>query len=47
MSWFNKKMNNEDFNEEEFIEENTEEIPFQDRRRINEAGEIINVNVSV
>jgi molecular chaperone GrpE len=41
MSWFNKKtMNEQDFNDEEIIEENsTEEIPFNDNRRFNEAGE--------
>ena len=38
-------MNNEDFNEEEIIEENSEEIPFQDKRRVNEDGERVNVNL--
>jgi molecular chaperone GrpE len=41
MSWFNKKtMNEQDFNNEEITEENTsEEIPFNDNWRFNEAGE--------
>lgn len=45
MSWFNKKMNNEkDFaNEEEFIE--GEEIPVSDKRRVNQDGDRINVEV--
>lgn len=47
MNWFNRKMNNENFNtEEEIIEGETEEIPFQDKRRVNEEGERINVEVS-
>ena len=37
MSWFNKKMNNE--------EEIIEEIPFQDKRRINEEGKRIDIEV--
>jgi molecular chaperone GrpE len=42
MSWFNKKtMSEQDFNEEEILEENAEEIPFADKRRFNEAGERI------
>ena len=42
MSWFNKKtMSEQDFNEEEILEENAEEIPFADNRRFNEAGERI------
>ena len=32
-------------NEQEFIEEETEEIPFQDKRRINEEGERIDIEV--
>ena len=40
MSWFNKKtMNEQDFNDEEITEENTEEIPFTDKRRFNGEGE--------
>ncbi len=47
MSWFNKMMNNEEFNneEEEIIEGETEEIPFEDKRRVNEDGERIKVEV--
>jgi molecular chaperone GrpE len=42
MSWFNKNtMSEQDFNEEEILEENAEEIPFADNRRFNEAGERI------
>ncbi len=42
MSWFNKKtMSEQDFNDEEILEENAEEIPFADKRRFNEAGEKI------
>jgi molecular chaperone GrpE len=42
MSWFNKKtMSEQDFNDEEIIDENAEEIPFADKRRFNEAGEKI------
>ncbi len=32
-------MSEQDFNEEEIFEENTEEIPFSDNRRFDEAGE--------
>jgi molecular chaperone GrpE len=40
MSWFNKKtMNEQDFNDEEMTEENTEEIPFTDKRRFDGEGE--------
>lgn len=41
MSWFNKKtMNEQDFNnEEEIIEGEAEEIPFNDKRRFNGEGE--------
>lgn len=47
MSWFNRKMNNENYNnEEEIIEGETEEIPFNDKRRVNEQGERINVEVN-
>ncbi len=50
MSWFNKKMSNENFEneeifEEELMDEEGEEVPFQDKRRINEDGERINVEV--
>jgi molecular chaperone GrpE len=42
MSWFNKKtMSEQDFNDEEIIEENAEDIPFADNRRFDEAGERI------
>ena len=48
MSWFNKMMNNENFNneEEEIIDGEVKEIPFQDKRRINEDGERIDVEVN-
>lgn len=46
MSWFNRKMNNENYNNEEEIIEGTEEIPFNDKRRVNEKGERINVSVN-
>jgi molecular chaperone GrpE len=40
MSWFNKKkMNEQDFNNEEMKEETTEEISFTDKRRFNGEGE--------
>ena len=43
MSWFNKKtMNEQELNNEEMTEENTEEIPFTDKRRFNGEGETIN-----
>ena len=44
MSWFNKKkMNEQDFNNEEIIEEETaEEIPVNDKRRFNADGERVN-----
>ncbi len=47
MSWFNKMMNNEEFNneEEEIIDGEVEETPFNDKRRVNEDGERINVEV--
>ncbi|MGI8545186.1 MAG: nucleotide exchange factor GrpE [Aridibacter sp.] len=47
MSWFNKMMNNEEFNTEaeEIIDGEVEEISFEDNRRINEDGERINVEV--
>ena len=46
MSWFNKnKMENEqDFNNEEITEEETKEIPFNDKRRFNNEGERIRVD---
>lgn len=46
MSWFNRKMNNENLGNEENIEEKVEEIPFQDKRRVSENGERIEVEVS-
>lgn len=53
MSWFNKKMNNnEEFetedmlDEEELFEEESEEIPVRDKRRVTEDGERINVRVN-
>ena len=40
MSWFNKnKMSEQDYNDEEMTEENTEEIPFTDKRRFDGEGE--------
>lgn len=41
MTWFKrKKMNEQDFNNEEFVnEEETDEIPFNDKRRFNSEGE--------
>ena len=40
MSWFyKKKMNEQDFNNEEFIEDETEKIPVNDKRRFNADGE--------
>ncbi len=47
MSWFKRKMNNENFgNEEEINEEEATEIPFQDKRRVSEDGERINIEVN-
>lgn len=47
VSWFNKMMNNENFEteEEEIIDGEVEEISFNDKRRINEDGERIDVEV--
>lgn len=49
MSWFSKKkMNEQDFTDEEIFEENetsAEEIPVSDKRRFNEAGERVKTNV--
>jgi molecular chaperone GrpE len=42
VSWLNKMMNNE---EEEIIDGEVEEMPFSDKRRVNEDGERINVEV--
>jgi molecular chaperone GrpE len=40
MSWFNKKkMNEQDYTDEETMEETTEEIPFTDKRRFDGEGE--------
>jgi molecular chaperone GrpE len=47
MSWFyKKKMNEQDFNNEEeiFEEENTEKIPVSDKRRFNADGERVNLD---
>lgn len=45
MSWFNKKtMNDQELNNEEMTEENTEEIPFTDKRRFDSEGETIKDN---
>lgn len=42
MSWFNKKtMNEQDFDDEEILEENTQEFPFDDKRRFDGEGETI------
>ncbi len=47
MSWFNRKMNNENYNnEEEIIEGETEKLPFNAKRRVNEQDERINVEVN-
>jgi molecular chaperone GrpE len=47
MGWFNRKMNNENFNKDEEInEEETAEIPFRDKRRVSEDGERINVEIN-
>lgn len=46
MSWFyKKKMNEQDFNNEDEIieEENTEKIPVNDKRRFNADGERVNI----
>jgi molecular chaperone GrpE len=49
MSWFNKnKMNEQDYNEEEILEENEiggEETSFTDKRRFNETGERVKIDV--
>jgi len=49
MSWFSKKkMNEQDFDEEEIFEENemdAEETPVNDKRRFNESGERIKTDV--
>jgi molecular chaperone GrpE len=49
MSWFNKKkMNEQYFNDEEILEENetgAQEIPVNDKRRFNEAGERVKIDV--
>ena len=43
MSWFNKKkMNEQDFNNEEIIEETEENVPVNDKRRFNAKGERVN-----
>jgi len=40
MSWFkSKKMSEQDYNNEEYTEEETQEIPINDRRRFSEEGE--------
>ena len=40
MSWFkSKKMSEQDYNNEEYTEEETQEIPINDKRRFNEEGE--------
>ena len=47
MSWFNKKkMNEQDFNSEEFIGEVENEFAVNDKRRFNEEGERISVDVN-
>ncbi len=50
MSWFyKKKMNEQDFNDEDILgtilEEDAEEIPFSDKRRFDEKGERVKVDV--
>jgi molecular chaperone GrpE len=42
MTWFNKKMNEQDFNNEEIFEEAEEKIPINDKRRFNAQGERVN-----
>jgi len=43
MSWFNKKkMNEQDFNNEEIIEEQAEETPFNGKSRADAEGEDLN-----
>ncbi len=40
MTWFkSKKMSEQDYNNEEYNEEETQEIPINDKRRFNEEGE--------
>jgi molecular chaperone GrpE len=47
MSWFNKKkMNEQDFNSEEFIDEIENEFAVNDKRRFNEDGQRIDVDPS-
>lgn len=42
MNWFNKRtMNEQDYNDEEIIEGEAEETPFNDKRRFNSDGERI------
>jgi molecular chaperone GrpE len=47
MSWFNKKkeMNEQDLNNEEIVENEAEDFTVNDKRRFNEDGERINVDV--
>lgn len=48
MSWFSKKkMNEQDYTDEEILEENemeTQEIPINDKRRFNETGERVKMD---
>ncbi len=47
MSWFNKKkMNEQDFNSEEFIDEIENEFAVNDKHRFNEEGQRIDVDPS-
>jgi molecular chaperone GrpE len=41
MSWFNKKMNEQDYDNEEMTEENTEDVSFTDKRRLDDESETI------
>ena len=47
MSWFNKKKmdNEQDFNDEETIDGEVEEVSVKDKRRFNKEGERVKANV--
>jgi molecular chaperone GrpE len=46
MSWFKKgKMNEQELNNEEVLEEIVGEVPFRDKRRVGEDGERMNIEV--
>ena len=47
MTWFKKeKMNEQELNNEDILEENAEEIPFKDKRRFDDDGERINAEIN-